>query len=61
MDKKKLIISISLLAVLGSCKNQPFKGFLVCKEFIPGHMDDEHAKNSTGGICACSYCSPKKT
>lgn len=44
MDKKKLIISISLLAVLGSCKKQPFRGFLVCKECIPGHMDDEHAK-----------------
>lgn len=42
--KKKLILFISFLAVLGSCKNQPFKGFLVCKEFIPGHMDDEHAK-----------------
>ena len=41
---KKLILFISLLAVLGSCENQPFKGFLVCKEYIPWHMDDEHAK-----------------
>lgn len=41
---KKLILFISLLAVLGSCKNQPFRGFLVCKEYIRGHMDDEHAK-----------------
>lgn len=38
---KKIILFISFLAVLGSCKNQPFKGFLVCKEYIPGHMDDE--------------------
>ena len=43
--KKKLFILISLLAVLGSCKNQPFKGFLVCKEFIPGHMDDKHVQS----------------
>ena len=41
---KKVILFISFLAVLGSCKNQPFKGFLVCKEYIPGHMDDECAK-----------------
>ena len=41
---KKVLLFISLLAVLGSCKNQPFRGFLVCKEYIPGHMDDEHAK-----------------
>ena len=42
---EKLILFISLLAVLGGCKNQPFKGFLVCKEYIPGHMDNEHAKS----------------
>ena len=42
--KKKLIISISLLAILAGCNPKPFKGFLVCKEYIPGHMDDEHAK-----------------
>ena len=40
MDKKKLIISIGLLAVLWSCKKQPFRGFLVCKEYTHGHMDD---------------------
>ena len=38
---KKVILFISFLAVLGSCKNQPFRGFLVCKEYIPGHMDDK--------------------
>lgn len=42
--KKKLIISISLLTILAGCNPKPFKGFLVCKEFIPGHMDDEYAK-----------------
>ena len=42
--KKKLFISISLLAILAGCTPKPFKGFLVCKEFIPGHMDDEYAK-----------------
>lgn len=42
--KKKLFISISLLAILAGCNPKPFKGFLVCKEYIPGHMDDEHAK-----------------
>ena len=42
--KKKLFISISLLAILAGCNPKPFKGFLVCKEYVPGHMDDEHAK-----------------
>ena len=42
--KKKLFISISLLTILAGCNPKPFKGFLVCKEFIPGHMDDEYAK-----------------
>lgn len=45
MDKKKLIISISLLAILAGCNPKPFKGFLVCKEFIPGHMDDKHVQS----------------
>lgn len=41
---KKLLISIVLLLVFLGCETKPFKGFLVCKEYIPGHMDDEHAK-----------------
>ena len=45
MDKKKFIISISLLAILAGCNPKPFKGFLVCKEFIPGHMDDKHVQS----------------
>ena len=42
--KKNLFISISLLAILAGCNPKPVKGFLVCKEYVPGHMDDEHAK-----------------
>ncbi len=38
---KKIILAFSLLAVLSGCKTKPFKGFLVCKEYIKGHMDDE--------------------
>jgi len=41
---KKFILVFSLLAALSSCETKPFKGFLVCKEYVPGHMDDEHAK-----------------
>lgn len=41
---KKLLISIALLLAFAGCETNPFKGFLVCKEYIPGHMDDEHAK-----------------
>lgn len=33
--------AIILLTVLSGCKTKPFKGFLVCKEYIKGHMDDE--------------------
>lgn len=42
---KKIFLTIGLLAILTSCENKPFKGFLVCKEYIPGHMDDEPAKS----------------
>lgn len=41
---KKFILVFSLLAALSSCETKPVKGFLVCKEYVPGHMDDEHAK-----------------
>ena len=42
--KKKLFISISLLAILVGCTHQ-FKGFLVCKEYVPGHMDDKKVQS----------------
>lgn len=38
---KKLLISIVLLLVFLGCETKSFKGFLVCKEYIPGHMDNE--------------------
>lgn len=38
---KKIILALSLLAVLSGCKTKPFKGFLVCKEYVKGHMSDE--------------------
>ena len=37
---KKLLISFALLLAFAGCETKPFKGFLVCKEYIPGHMDD---------------------
>lgn len=42
---KKIILAFSLLTVLSGCKTKPFKGFLVCKEYIPGHMDDKQPKS----------------
>ena len=41
---KKFFLAFSLLATLSSCETKPFMGFLGCKEYVPGHMDDEHAK-----------------
>lgn len=38
---KKFILVFSLLVALSSCETKPFKGFLVCKEYVLGHMDDE--------------------
>ena len=55
---KKVILFISFLAVLGSCKNQPFKGFLVCKEYIPGHMDDEQPYTKQEAIVYVPIVSP---
>ncbi len=42
---KKIILALILLAVLPGCKTEPFKGFLVCKEYTRGHMDDERAES----------------
>lgn len=38
---KKIIMTIGLLTILAGCGDKQFKGFLVCKEYIKGHMDDE--------------------
>lgn len=38
---KKVILAISLLAMSAGCKTDPFRGFLVHKEYIRHHMDNE--------------------
>lgn len=58
--KKKLFISISLLAILAGCNPKPFKGFLVCKEFIPGHMDDEYTKTVQEAYVYVPVVSPRR-
>ena len=39
----KLILGISILLLFVGCEPKPFRGFLVCKEYIKGHMDDEQS------------------
>lgn len=36
----KIFLTFILLTVLSACNPKPFRGFLVCKEYIRGHMDD---------------------
>lgn len=45
MAKKMIrtILAIGLLAMLVGCEPKPFKGMIVCKEYIKGHMDNEEA------------------
>ena len=38
---KKIIICLLCLTVLLGCTPDPFTGYVVCKEYTPGHMDDE--------------------
>lgn len=38
---KKIILALILLTVLSGCEPKPFRGFLACKEYVKGHMDDE--------------------
>lgn len=40
----KILLTFILLAALSGCKPKPFKGFLVCKEYIRGHMDNVSVK-----------------
>lgn len=40
----KLILGISVLLLFVGCEPKPFRGFLVCKEYIPGHMNNEQVK-----------------
>lgn len=37
-----LAISIILSEGFSGCERKPFCGFLVCKEYTPGHMSDEY-------------------
>ena len=41
----KILLTFILLAALSGCKPKPFKGFLVCKEYIRGHMDSVSVKS----------------
>ncbi|KDR52348.1 hypothetical protein [Hoylesella loescheii] len=45
MAKKMIrtILAIGLLAVLVGCEPKPFKGIIVCKEYVKAHMDNEEA------------------
>lgn len=41
----KIFLTFILLTVLSACKPKPFRGFLVCKEYIQGHMDNDSVKS----------------
>ena len=45
MAKKMIrtILVIGLLAALVGCEPKPFKGIIVCKEYVKAHMDNEDA------------------
>nr|DAF03170.1 MAG TPA: protein of unknown function (DUF4969) [Caudoviricetes sp.] len=34
---RKVTLAIALLAVLASCESKPFKGIIVCKEYVKAH------------------------
>ena len=34
---RKVILAIALLTVLASCESKPFKGIIVCKEYVKAH------------------------
>lgn len=39
----RTILAIGLLAVLVGCEPKPFKGIIVCKEYVKAHMDNKEA------------------
>lgn len=39
----RTILVTGLLAMQVGCKPKPFKGIIVCKEYIKAHMDNEEA------------------
>lgn len=38
---KKIIVCLLCLAIFSGCDPKPFTGYIVCKEYTPGHMDDK--------------------
>jgi hypothetical protein len=59
MKAINLLFLLSLL-ILGSC-NEPFTGYVVCKEYIPLHMDDEQPKSVQEAIVYVPVVTPKHT
>lgn len=43
MKKSALFLIAFILCV--SCEDKPIRGFVVAKEYIPGHMDNEYPKH----------------
>ena len=39
---KRILFFIIFTLLFDGCKTKPFKGFLVCKEYIPGYVDNDH-------------------
>ena len=39
----RTILAIGLLAVIAGCEPKPFKGIIVCKEYVKAQMDNEEA------------------
>jgi hypothetical protein len=41
---KKVYFILLCLAIFSGCNPDPFTGYVVCKEYIPGHMDNKKVK-----------------
>lgn len=39
----RTILAIAFLTVMVGCEPKPFKGIIVCKEYVKAHMDNEEA------------------
>ena len=40
---KKILIAVLLIVFISSCKNEPYIGYIVCKEHIVERMSNENA------------------
>lgn len=38
---KKIIVCLLCMVILSGCDPKPFTGYVVCKEYTPGHMEDK--------------------